>query len=360
MKPSALTYHRPESIAAVCDVLARLGHEAKVLAGGQSLIPMLSMRLAAPANLIDINMLPEQDGISIDRHGVTFRALVRHSALLADDDAHQAQPLLRRALQLVAHPTIRNRGTTVGSIVHSDPAAEMPAVLGLLGGTVRAQSQRGIREIAATDFFLGPLECGLAEDEIAVAVTVPRRAPNEGSAIDEIARRHGDYAVAGVAAQVRIVDGVLSTATACYVSAGELGTPMDFTEVLRGVDPADADDSRWNAAGDLARDTIETETDIHASSSYRSQLVAALTARVLHEAARDALRNAAARTQRPDGDAEPRADSGAEPREDSDTEPREDSDTEPRPDSGAVSQSADDSASASNATGRSGTTGGTR
>ncbi len=159
MKPSPLTYHRPRSIDEACEILARVAHEGKVLAGGQSLIPLLSMRLAAPAHLVDIGSIPRLDSVSASSElGVTFDALTTHTALEADLSAARVQPLLGRALRLVAHPTIRNRGTTVGSIVHADPSAEMPAVLALLSGTLTVRSVRGVREIRADELFAGPLE----------------------------------------------------------------------------------------------------------------------------------------------------------------------------------------------------------
>src|SRR6476620_3136550 len=165
MKPSPLTYHRPRSIDEACQILADVAHEGKVLAGGQSLIPLLSMRPAAPAHLCDIGSIPRLDAVSSSRElGVTFDALTTHSVLEADRGAAQVQPLIGRGLRLVAHPTIRNRGTTVGSIVHADPSAEMPAVLALLGGSITVRSVRGVREIRASDLFAGPLESTLEPD----------------------------------------------------------------------------------------------------------------------------------------------------------------------------------------------------
>ncbi len=136
MKPSPLTYHRPSSVEDACRILSEVSHEGKVLAGGQSLVPLLSMRLAAPAHIVDIGSIPNLASVtSSEDEGVRFQALATHSVLAADEGARRVQPLLNRALQLVAHPpTIRNRGTSVGSIVHADPSAEMPAVLTLLGG----------------------------------------------------------------------------------------------------------------------------------------------------------------------------------------------------------------------------------
>ncbi|UOT04037.1 FAD binding domain-containing protein [Rhodococcus opacus] len=295
MKPSPLTYHRPRSIDEACQILADVAHEGKVLAGGQSLIPLLSMRLAAPAHLVDIGSIPRLDAVSSSRDlGVTFDALTTHSVLESDRGAAQVQPLIGRGLRLVAHPTIRNRGTTVGSIVHADPSAEMPAVLALLGGSVTVRSVRGVREIRSTDLFAGPLETTLEADEIATSVTVPAAEPGVGTAIDEIARRHGDYALVGVAAQVRVEGGAVAEARMTYVSAGELGEVVDYTDVLRGASATDDRDPLWRNLSEFARERIDTEPDIHATARYRSQLVAALTARVGFAAAQDAVLDGAA------------------------------------------------------------------
>lgn len=286
MKPSPLKYHRPRSIEEACRILAEV--DGKVLAGGQSLIPMLSMRLAAPGNLIDITGIDGLDDITGSAEsGVTFAALATHASLASNGAAAQTQPLLGRALQLVAHATIRNRGTTVGSIVHADPSAEMPAVIRLLDGSVTVQSVRGRREIAAKDLFLGPLESSLETDEIALTATVPAAKAGEGTAIDEVARRHGDYALVGVAARVTVVDNAVRTAHVTYVSAGEFGEVVEYTDVIGGAAVSDARDPKWNALSEDARRRIETESDIHATAAYRSQLVAALTARVVMAAAVD-------------------------------------------------------------------------
>lgn len=293
MKPSPLTYHRPRSIDEACEILARVAPEGKVLAGGQSLIPLLSMRLAAPAHLVDIGSIPRFDTVSASSElGVTFDALTTHADLEAHAGAAQVQPLLGRALRLVAHPTIRNRGTTVGSIVHADPSAEMPAVLALLGGSVTVRSIRGARQIRADELFAGPLESTLETDEIATSVTVPPARPGTGTAIDEIARRHGDYALVGVAAQVEVDDGAVVSARMTYISAGEFGRVVDLGDTLRGASAHDARDPLWQKAAEEARDSVETESDIHATARYRSQLVAALTGRVGFAAAQDAVRDA--------------------------------------------------------------------
>ncbi len=286
MKPSTLTFHRPQGLDEAVTLLDELGEHAKVLAGGQSLVPLLSMRLAAPAHLVDINDLPGLADVHVDGTSVTFGALVRHSDLLAHEGARAAQPLLARALSQVAHATIRNRGTTVGSIVHSDPSAEMPAVLTLLSGSVRVRSAAGERVIAAGDLFAGPLESSLAPGEIALSATVPVRGPGEGTAIVEVARRHGDYAVLGVVVQVVVAEDVVAAARACYVSAGELGTVVDLGEPVLGSAAEGAD---WAACAELAASVVQTDGDIHATARYRSQLVRVLTSRALHTAAADAV-----------------------------------------------------------------------
>ncbi|HEX5511242.1 MAG TPA: FAD binding domain-containing protein [Actinomycetales bacterium] len=293
MKPSPLRYFRPTSLPDALDVLAQLGDEGKVLAGGQSLIPLLSMRIAAPPALVDINSVPGLDQIIVDGGTLRFGALVRHTDLERSDAAFAAQPLLRRALLHVAHPTIRNRGTTVGSIVHSDPSAEFPAVLTLLGGSVVAHSVNGgqqtERKIPASEFFVGPLESALRPDELAVAVEVPVAQPGEGTALIELARRHGDYAMCGVVAKA-VVDGdQLKSLHATYISTGEMGTVVDLGAEAGSVavDQVDTD-----ALGAFARKVVETDADIHATAEYRSQLVQVLTARAVRAAIDDAVNGA--------------------------------------------------------------------
>ncbi len=289
MKPAPFTYHRPVELDAALDLLGRLrdaGQHAKVLAGGQSLLPMLSMRLAEPAHVVDINALAGLDGVDVDAAGVRVGALVRHRGLERHAGAGAVLPLLRQALRQVAHPTIRNRGTSVGSLCHADPAAELPAVLALLGGAVVARSRRGERRIQAPDFFLGPLESALEPDELAVATQFHRPPPGTGTAFVEVARRHGDYAVCGVAAAVTVDEaGRVRAARAAYVSAGEGIGALDLGAAVAG---AGVDVAAWADAGELARGLVATESDIHASAQYRSQLVAVLTARALQDAAAQA------------------------------------------------------------------------
>ena len=287
MKPPAFAYHRPETVPEALAVLAEVGHDGKVLAGGQSLVPLLNMRLAAPRHLVDVNWLAELDEVSCDPAGVRVGALARHARVEHDGPANEAVPLLGQAIGDIAHTTVRNRGTVVGSLVHADPAAELPAVLVLLGGTMElASAGDGTRRVAAADFFLGPLESAVRPEELATAAEFPRPPAAAGSAWVELARRHGDYAVCGVGALVRLdQDRRVASARAALISVGPVPVPVDLTDALGGQ-PSDAAD--WAAAGRLAAAATEPEDDIHASAAYRRHLAGVLTARAAREAAASA------------------------------------------------------------------------
>ncbi len=196
MKPAPFEYHAPGSVEEACSMLASL-EDAKVLAGGQSLIPLLNFRLARPDHLVDINRLPGLDRVYARDGGVAVGALVRQSDAETDPLLRERCPLVGLALGHVAHHVIRNRGTVVGSLAHADPAAELPAALLALGGQVVARSTRGERRIEAADFFLGTLEPALEPDELAVEAWFPDFAGPV--ALVEECRRHGDFALAGVA-----------------------------------------------------------------------------------------------------------------------------------------------------------------
>lgn len=287
MKPAPFAHHAPRSVEEAVSVLAEVGHDGKILAGGQSLIPILNMRLASPAHIVDINRVTGLDGVDVGPDHVRVGALVRHAQLERHADAYAALPLLRQALVNVAHPAIRNRGTTVGSIAHADAAGEMPAILVLTDGVVEAAGPRGSREIAARDFFEGPLETTLAEDEMAVAVRFRRFAPGTATAFAESARRHGDYAMAGVAAAVTAADGVITAASTSFVSVTDVPTVLDLTDVLAGQETDAAD---WSAAAEAVRAHIEPEGDIHATADYRRMLAGELARRVLRQAAENAAK----------------------------------------------------------------------
>jgi aerobic carbon-monoxide dehydrogenase medium subunit len=288
VKPSPFVYHRPEGLEEALAVLAEVGADGKVLAGGQSLLPILSMRLAAPGHLVDVNRLSELAYVRAEPDGVRVGALARHAAVERDEAAGRAQPLLRQALRHVAHPTIRNRGTTVGSLAHADPSGEMTAVLAVLAGSVTLASASGRRDVPAADFFLGPLESAVGAGELAVEAFFPAAAAGAGTAFVEVARRHGDYAVCGVAAVVTPPDAAGNGAGRAvrvrlgFVSMGPTPSVADLAEVAPagpGGDPRS-----WADAAAQAVAGLEPEGDIHATAAYRLHLARVLGARALASA----------------------------------------------------------------------------
>ena len=290
MKPPPFAYSAPRSLEEVLRALAEAGGEAKVLAGGQSLVPILNLRLAAPARLVDINRVGELAYVRTGAEGVRVGALARHADVERDPGAARVLPLLRQAVRLVAHPTIRNRGTTVGSLAHADPSGEMTAVLALTGGSVALAGPAGRRTVAAGDFFLGPLESAVEPGELAVEALFPALPPGTGTAFVEVARRHGDYAVCGLGAAVTLdADARVTAARAAYISVAPAPLVLDLTDAVAG---AAFDAADWAAAGRLARGRVDPEADVHASADYRRHLVDVLTVRALREAATSAARAA--------------------------------------------------------------------
>jgi carbon-monoxide dehydrogenase medium subunit len=286
VKPPPFAYHRPTTVEEALAVLDDVGHDGKVLAGGQSLVPLLNMRLAAPAHLVDVNRLAELAYVRTDGEAVRVGALARHADVEHDAGAQAALPLLRQALADLAHPTIRNRGTVVGSLVHADPAGELPAVLALLGGTVALAAAGGRRTVPADKFFLGPLESDVRAGELAVEAAFPRPPARSGAAWREVARRHGDYALCGVGVLVTLdEDRRVAAARAACISVGPAPVLVDLAEAVGGAAHDAAD---WDAAGALAAARVDPEDDIHASAAYRRHLAGVLTARAGRAAAAEA------------------------------------------------------------------------
>lgn len=278
MKPAPFAYHRPRGLTEALDLLADLGSDAKVLAGGQSLVPLMSMRLSAPEHLVDVNHVPGLDDVHVDPDVVRIGALVRHSQVEHHAAAYHAIPLLRQALRQVAHPTIRNRGTTVGSLVHGDPAAEMAAVLLLLDGSLTLRDAQGSREVTGSEFFLGPMETAVRAGELALAATFRRPPPGSGTAFVEVARRHGDYAVCGVGAVVTCSEDGVGAARVALISVGPGPVHVDLA-------PAVADGSLdAERVVELVDEVIDPEPDIHSSADYRRHLAHVLVRRALEEA----------------------------------------------------------------------------
>jgi aerobic carbon-monoxide dehydrogenase medium subunit len=288
VKPPPLRYSRPDSVPGALAALESSGPSGKVLAGGQSLIPLLSMRLAGPCQLVDINRLAELAYVRAGTGGeVRVGALARQAQVLRDEAAAAAQPLLAQALRWVAHAAIRNRGTVVGSLAHADPAAELPAVLALLDGSVRLASSSGERVLRAAEFFRGPLETAAEPGELATEAVFPALPPAAGTAFTEISRRQGDYAVCGVAALVRLApDGRISQARVACLPSVSRPLVIDVSAAAAGA----GGEPDFTAAAAQVREQASAEPDLHASAGYRRHLAGVLAARALAGAHRHARR----------------------------------------------------------------------
>ena len=284
MKPAPFDYFSPATVEEALALLDEHGGDAKPLAGGQSLIPAMNFRLARPAVLVDLNRIADLAYVRAAPGGVAIGAMTRQRAVERSDDVARAAPLLAEAMPSIAHPQIRNRGTMGGSIAHADPSAELPAVMLALDAQFRAKSATGERSIAAGEFFKGMLETALAPGELLVEIAVPRLPASSGTAFLEMARRHGDYALVGVAVVVTLDPrGRCQQAKLSLLSVGD-GPVLaaEAGKVLAGQSPSE---ELLRAAGDAAatRD-VDPPSDIHASAAYRRQLVAVLTRRALARA----------------------------------------------------------------------------
>jgi carbon-monoxide dehydrogenase medium subunit len=287
VKPPPFAYHAPTELDEAVALLGALGDGAKVLAGGQSLVPLLNMRLVAPTALVDIGRVGGLDGIRVADGTVSFGARVTHERLRRDAAVAAAQPLIARALDHVAHAVIRNRGTSVGSIVHADPAAELPAVLALLGGSLEVVGPAGARSIPATDVVIGPLESDVRAGEVAVAAHVPVAPARSGSAFVELARRHGDYAIAGVGVTVTLdaERRVLAARAACI----GVGTATDVLDLAPALAGGDAERLDVADVVEAVRAFVRPDADVHASADYRRHLAGVLAGRAVAAAVADAL-----------------------------------------------------------------------
>jgi carbon-monoxide dehydrogenase medium subunit len=278
VKPAPFEYLAPTSAADAVESLGRFGDEAKVLAGGQSLVPMLALRLARPSALVDINRCRDLEGLGEAGGVLTVGALARQRDL--ERWARSRSPFFRDVLACVAHAPIRNRGTVVGNLVHADPASELPALLLCLDGAIIARSAKGERTIAADDLYLAPLTTSLAPAELATSARFALPPTEAGWGFAEIARRHGDFALAGCVA-VLALDGAgeVSHARLGFFGVGATPTRSRAGEaVLVGREPTEA---RRAEAARAAAAALSPESDIHGSAEYRRKVAAVLAERVL-------------------------------------------------------------------------------
>ena len=286
MKPPLFSYRAPttvdECVAALAD------DDAVILAGGQSLLPAMNFRVAHPGTLIDIQRVKGLKGISVDGDTIVVKAMTRHREFELHAAVRRLNPLIAEAMEHVAHIPIRNRGTVVGSLCHADPSAEMPAILVLLGGSLTAHGPGGRREIAADAFYRSALTTTRRHDEVIIEARFPALAPDAGWAFDEVTRRHGDFAIAGVGAVVRL-DAARRAAEIAIAACGIGDRPVrlrDAEQHLLGTALAPAD---LRAAGASAASAVTVADDMHATASLRRRIVAALVERVVAKAMARAL-----------------------------------------------------------------------
>src|SRR5512142_371345 len=283
MKLPPFEYEAPATAAEAVDLLAEHGDDASVLAGGQSLIPLLALRLARPAVLIDINGVGELSGVSADGGWVTIGAVTREYVAEESGTVADAVPLLAAALPLIGHEAIRSRGTIGGSLAHADPAAELPAVARALDAEFVVRGPSGERVIPAAEWFEGFLTTSRRPDELLTEVRFPAAARGTGISFQEVARRHGDFAIVGLAASLTLAHGAISDARLAF--AGLSDVPVRATgaeDLLVGEAPSAG---LFDEAARRATDGIDPPADLHGSSEYRRKAAAALARRSLRAAA---------------------------------------------------------------------------
>jgi aerobic carbon-monoxide dehydrogenase medium subunit len=291
LKPASFEYHAPTSVAEAVSTLAELGDEAKILAGGQSLIALLALRLTRFDHLIDLGRVGDLRGIETGTASdgtttVRVKAMTRQVDVEQDTDIARLVPLLTAATPLIGHFQIRNRGTLGGSIAHADPASEYPAVALCLGATIVLTGPGGERKVPAADFFVSTWVTAIEADEVLTAVEFVPWGPGSGFGIEEIARRHGDFAIAGATCGVQLRGERIERAAVSLFGMGS--TPLRAAGAENALVGATAGGTDLQAIGELAVGDLDPPDDLHASSGYRRQVGAALVARALGRALREA------------------------------------------------------------------------
>jgi carbon-monoxide dehydrogenase medium subunit len=284
LKPAPFEYHAPDTVDEALALLAERGDEARPLAGGQSLVPMMNFRLARPSVLIDLNRLDDLARIEADGGDIRVGAMVRERAAERSKEVATHIPLLARALPLVGHEAIRTRGTIGGSLAHCDPASELPAVAVATGATVTARSQGGgQRQVAAEDFFVSHFTTALGDDELLTHVAFPMITEGTGVAFEEMARRHGDFAIVGVASVLHRTGDTIDHARVVLTGVAEVPfRAVAAEEVLVGARP---DDATFRAAAEAAQPHLNPPSDLHGTAAYRRHVAGVLIRRSLEKAA---------------------------------------------------------------------------
>jgi carbon-monoxide dehydrogenase medium subunit len=291
MKPAPFEYHVPDSLEEALDLMSQHADEAKILAGGQSLVPAMNFRIAQPARLVDLNRVDELGYIREDGEVIRVGAMTRERQVEIDSSIEKRTPLLHEAAPNIAHPQIRNRGTIGGSIVNADPAAELPVLMLALNARLKAQKTSGERWIEAEDFFIGMFTTALEPDEILVEIELPFMPARTGWSFMEVAPRAGDYALMGVAAQVTLGEnGICENAKLVYLNAGD--GPVDAKDAAQSLVGEKPDDKSIEAATMMASEKeITPYGNLHASPEFQSHLAKVLTRKALKQAIQRAGEN---------------------------------------------------------------------
>jgi carbon-monoxide dehydrogenase medium subunit len=286
MKLPPVDYAAPTTVAEAVALLAEHQDDASVLAGGQSLIPLLALRLAHPAVLIDINGIAELSGVSAADGWVAIGAATREYVAEESETIAGAVPLLADALPLIGHEAIRSRGTVGGSLAHADPAAELPAVARALDAEFVVRGPSGERVVPAAEWFEGYLTTSRRPDELLTEVRFPAAAPGTGTSFTEVARRHGDFAIVGLAASLTLSDGTIRDARLAFAGLSDVPVRADAAEDLLAGERPSAE--LFDAAARRATEDIDPPADLHGSADYRKKVAAALVRRGLRAAADNA------------------------------------------------------------------------
>jgi carbon-monoxide dehydrogenase medium subunit len=286
MKLPYVEYEAPATVAEAVDLLGEHQDEASVLAGGQSLIPLMALRLARPAVLIDVNSLGELSGVSVTDGRAAIGAMTREYVAEESAVVTDTVPLLAAALPLIGHEAIRSRGTIGGSLAHADPAAELPAVARALDAEFVVRSRSGDRVVPAAEWFEGYLATARRPDELLVEVRFPTAGPGTGAAFQEVARRHGDFAIVGLAVSLTLADGLVSDARLAFSGLADVPVrAADAEDFLIGERPSP---ELFDEAARRATADIDPPADLHGSSEYRKKIAATLVRRGLQAAADNA------------------------------------------------------------------------
>jgi carbon-monoxide dehydrogenase medium subunit len=282
VKPSPFDYHAPEQLSDAIRLLSELGDEAKLLAGGQSLVPLMNMRLARPEHVVDLNRLTSLSELSVGKDHTRIGAMVRHRQLERSVELAAANPLVAAAASLIAHFQIRERGTIGGTLAHADPSAELPLVACLLDADIEAQRPSGVRHLAGSEFFTSVFTTQLDESEVLTSVAFRHLDPAEGWAVEEVARRHGDFAIVATAATVLLdEDGRYTEAGLAIAGVGAVPQRLEAISMLIGELP---NERLWSAVAAAASTQISPQGDIHATAEDRHDLARTLIIRALSRA----------------------------------------------------------------------------